>query len=53
MHLDLSDPYEVFPFMVNPFNPPEPLHWLICPTHQVWLSQIDIELLIYIYSLKT
>ena len=21
--------------MINPFNPPKPLFWLICPTHQV------------------
>lgn len=32
-----SDPYEVKPVMINPFNPPQPIFWLICPTHQVML----------------
>ena len=31
------DPYEVKPVMINPFNPPQPIFWLICPTHQVML----------------
>ena len=30
-----TDPYAIEPFMMNPFNPPNPLFWVICPTHQV------------------
>jgi hypothetical protein len=30
-----SDPYEVCPCMMNPFNPPNFIYWLICPTHQL------------------
>lgn len=32
---DESDPYKVEPWMINPFNPPNKLFWLICPSHQV------------------
>lgn len=32
-----SDPYEVKPVMINPFNPLQPICWLIRPTHQVML----------------
>ena len=27
--------FEVKPWMVNPFNPPHHIYWLICPSHQV------------------
>ena len=30
-----SDSYKIDPFMINPFSPPNPVLWLICPTHQV------------------
>ena len=30
-----NDIYEVKPWIVNPFNPPWPIYWMICPTHQV------------------
>ena len=31
----MEDPYEVSPIMLNPFDPPNLIYWLICPTHQV------------------
>ena len=36
-----QDPYEISPWMVNPFNPPQKIYWLICPTHQVCSIQFD------------
>ena len=30
-----TDPYVIGPFMMNPFNPSNPLFQVICPTHQV------------------
>jgi len=30
-----DDIFEVKPWMVNPFNPPHRIYWLICPSHQV------------------
>ena len=30
-----NDVYEVKPWMVNPFNPPWLIYWMIFPTHQV------------------
>ena len=30
-----DDKYEVKPWMINPFNPPNKIFWLICPSHQV------------------
>uniref|UniRef100_A0A1X7TDM0 Uncharacterized protein n=1 Tax=Amphimedon queenslandica TaxID=400682 RepID=A0A1X7TDM0_AMPQE len=30
-----SDPYEVHPSFVNPYDPPNLIHWMICPTHQL------------------
>ena len=30
-----SDKYKVDPWMLNPFNPPHKIFWLICPSHQV------------------
>ena len=30
-----DDSYSVSPVMINPFDPPQPIFWLICPTHQV------------------
>jgi len=32
---DNDDVYEVKPWIVNRFNPPWPIYWMICPTHQV------------------
>ena len=31
----LDDKYMIEPWMINPFNPPQKLFWLICPSHQV------------------
>ena len=31
----LEDIYKIEPWMINPFNPPQKLFWLICPSHQV------------------
>ena len=30
-----NDVFEVEPWMINPFNPPHHIFWLICPSHQV------------------
>ena len=35
--IDEQDPYQIIPSMVNPFDPPQPIFWLICPTHQVYM----------------
>ena len=32
---DGEDKFAVKPWMTNPFNPPHPIFWLICPSHQV------------------
>ena len=32
---DTSDPYRVQPWFINPYNPPNHIYWLICPSHQV------------------
>ena len=32
---DGDDPFAINPVMLNPFDPPNLIHWLICPTHQV------------------
>ena len=32
---DTDDVFEVKPWMINPFNPPSLIYWVICPTHQV------------------
>ena len=32
---DGEDKYKVEPWMINPFNPPHKIFWLICPSHQV------------------
>ena len=30
-----EDPHLVEPFFINPFNPPNKIFWIICPSHQV------------------
>ena len=45
---DEQDPYEVSPYMINPFDPPHLIHWLICPTHQVYVY-VSINSIIYVY----
>uniref|UniRef100_A0A1X7TZ92 DDE-1 domain-containing protein n=1 Tax=Amphimedon queenslandica TaxID=400682 RepID=A0A1X7TZ92_AMPQE len=35
LNRDKSDPYEVHPSFVNPYDPPNLMHWMICPTHQL------------------
>ena len=30
-----EDPQDVEPFFINPFNPPNKIYWIICPSHQV------------------
>ena len=30
-----TNKYKVEPWMINPFNPPHNLFWLVCPSHQV------------------
>ena len=32
---DGEDKFAVKPWMLNPFNPPHCIYWLICPSHQV------------------
>ena len=35
-----QDPFEIKPWMINPFDPPSPIFWIICPTHQVYSIQL-------------
>lgn len=36
MYIEDGDyPFAINPVMLNPFDPPNLIHWLICPTHQV------------------
>ena len=30
-----EDPHLVEPLFINPFNPPNKIFWIICPSHQV------------------
>ena len=30
-----TDRFKVQPWFINPFAPPDPIFWMICPTHQV------------------
>jgi len=32
---DQDDIFEIKPWMLNPFHPPDLIYWMICPTHQV------------------
>ena len=34
---DTGDPHKVEPWFINPFNPPNKIYWIICPSHQVIL----------------
>ena len=35
-----TDKHEVEPWMLNPFNPPHKIFWLICPSHQVMVYHV-------------
>jgi len=35
-----GDKYEIKPWMINPFCPPDLIYWMICPTHQACTSLI-------------
>jgi len=35
VNLGKDDIFQVEPWMVNPWNPPHRIFWLICPSHQV------------------
>ena len=32
-----QDQFEMTPWMLNPFHPPDKIYWMICPTHQVYM----------------
>ena len=32
---DKNDSHKVEPCFINPFNPPNKVYWIICPSHQV------------------
>ena len=38
------DKYQVDPWMLNPFNPPHRIFWLICPSHQVTIYYMHLML---------
>ena len=40
----LSNKYKVKPYFVKPFNSPNLIHWLICPSHQVQYICNDFRL---------
>ena len=35
---DKNDPHRVEPCFINPFNPPNKVYWIICPSHQVIIN---------------
>ena len=41
------DKYEIKPWMINPFCPPDLIYWMICPTHQVWCVYMCIQVSFY------
>lgn len=54
---DAEDKFEVEPWIINPFNPPNLIFWLICPSHQVRTFNVCLMVFIlcmYLFcSLKT
>lgn len=43
-----SDKFEITPWMVNPFNPPNKIFWVICPTHQVCILYFVVITRLYL-----
>ena len=41
-----KDPYAVKPWFINPFNPPQKIFWLICPSHQVIFKHMSKTLMV-------
>ena len=37
-----GDKYEIKPWMINPFRPPDLIYWMVCPTHQVCKSPLAV-----------
>jgi len=33
-----EDKFDIKPWMMNPYNPPHKIYWMICPTHQVYIT---------------
>ena len=45
-----ADQFEVQPWFINPFAPPDLIFWMTCPTHQVQSVFVQcVSLYIYIY----
>ena len=44
-----EDVFEVKPWMINPFNPPSVIYWVICPSHQV-KSSTNVLVFISIFN---
>ena len=40
-HKSAQDQFEITPWMLNPFHPPDKIYWMVCPTHQVYTQCID------------
>ena len=32
----IGDKFQISPWMINPFDPPNCIYWVVCPTHQVY-----------------
>ena len=42
----LPDPNIISPQFVNPFNPSRKIYWIICPSHQVYMSMVYLVMLV-------
>ena len=49
---DGKDPYEVKPYFINQFGPPNKIYLLICPSYQVYYICTLEEIYIFALSLK-
>jgi len=36
-----EDKFDIKPWMTNPYNPPHKIYWMICPTHQVYITAFE------------
>lgn len=45
----VGDRFEVMPYMINPFDPPNHIYWVVCPTHQVCYNLAMFCVLVYLY----
>ena len=46
-----GDKFAVKPFMINPFDPPNRIYWVVCPTHQVCFNMQLCCVCVYFVSM--